>query len=278
MTLSLRAYAHCIGIDGAFFLLRDFFGYETRPPWTLAPTTDLITLPTALSLRSQLRRLNFKYFNVAVVKVGVERDGVGFWNETRAQEIDAALQLTREVYGINAGFGIGRVTRWQLYSDQQSSVIGANSSKIGEFFDGLLDRGSANNLAQGWDAGGDAIELLFVQSYGADEVGNTPWGEDGVLVELGRSSFFATARTLAHELGHFLIRGGIFGEHENDNPSNLMCQTRFAIAATNLSNLLNSTTVNTSQVSDMRTSDWMRLACFQPEAEAGTSEISSETP
>jgi hypothetical protein len=277
MTLSLRAYAHCIGIDGAFFLLRDFFGYETRPPWSLAPAADSSSLPTALSLRAQLRRLNLKYFNVSVVKVGVEPEGNGFWNDVRAQEIDAALQLTREVYGINAGFGIGRVTRWQLSSDQQSSVVGANSSKIGEFFDGVLDRGSANNLAQGWDAGGDAIELLFVQSYGGStDVGNTPWGEDGVLVELGRSSFFATARTLAHELGHFLIRGGAV-EHDDD-PSNLMTQSQGAIAATNLSNLLNSTTVNNSQISDMRTSDWMRLACFQPETEPGTSEISGETP
>ena len=262
--LSLRSYAHCIGIRSAFRLRRDFFGYETSPPWGAANA-----LPRSVSLRTQMQRLNLQYFNLSVIKVGAALDGSdGYWDLPKAQEIDCSIQLSREIYA-NLGFGIGRVTRWDLPGVSRS--VGQNSFEVlgvgvGQGFDRLFDRGSPNNLVQGWEAAADGIEVFVVENYaGADGVGNTPWGEDGFIVEIrGLMALFPAARTLAHELGHFLIRGGYFGNEHRDDPTHLMTQSSNAPVATDIPSLLRTTRLYSQELRDIRTSDWVKAPCFPP--------------
>ena len=113
---SLRSLAACIGVTGEFSVVRDFFGHASPPPWR--PVSPDNIPPSSLSLLTQIRRLQQPYFNINVVRVGTNSDGI-FAAEgvddidaaVHEKNVDAAVALAREIYGA-IGVGIGRVERW----------------------------------------------------------------------------------------------------------------------------------------------------------------------
>ena len=123
---SLRSLAACIGVTGEFSVVRDFFGHASRPPWR--PVSPDNVLPSSLSLLTQIRRLQQPYFNINVVRVGTNSDGIfaaeGVDDIDEAvdeKNVDAAVAVAREIYGA-IGVGIGRVERWHWHSGRRDGL------------------------------------------------------------------------------------------------------------------------------------------------------------
>jgi hypothetical protein len=208
-TASVRALGACLGLSGTFTILGDFFGYASAPPWTLGPSEEQARLPKSLSLLTQVKRLRQPHFNLNLVRVGVNPSDLLL--EPREEEnVDCAVQLTRDIYA-QIGVGIGRVDRWWYIP-------------YGTQYDVIDDDCEANELIDAYDLPDDGIKVFFVTAwYGDGSVGLTDFDQDGSVVLLrshyGDDTYVATARALAHEMGH------MFGlDHQNDHPSNLMCQ------------------------------------------------------
>jgi hypothetical protein len=233
---SLRALASCIGCPPTFRIVRNFFGYASGPPWNLAPASQQASLPQSLSVLKQMRRLQQTHFHLDLVRVGTDANGLLAPRDE--QNLDCAVQMAREIYGA-IGVGIGRVNRWWLIplSDHTG-------------FDVIDDDCEASDLIDEFDAPGGGIDVFLVQAWAGDTVGTTPAKGDGVAVESRETDFLGTARTMAHELGHYFGLG-----HENDSPNNLMCQTSHANA------MPGSTQLNADQVNDIKDSDDMHSAC-----------------
>lgn len=203
---SVRAMAACIGITGTFRVVRHFFGYASPPPWSLAPSTQQVNLPQSLSVLTQVKRLQQKHYHLDCVRVGTgSNDLLAGVDE---QNLDCAVQMARDIYGA-AGIGIGRYDRWWLIS------LADNTG-----YEVIDDDCEASDLVDEYDAPGGGVDVFFVQAYAGSTVGLHPWKGDGVVVESRENDFLGTARTFAHELGHYFGLG-----HENDKPNNLMCQT-----------------------------------------------------
>jgi hypothetical protein len=138
MTLSLRAYAQCIGLSPPFSVIGEFFGYTVGLPWPSDPSDPPTPafLSKVLSLRTQMERLDGPHFPLAVVRVG----DASLWNSGMESRVDLALQITREIYA-RAGFGIGRITRWVAPPDAPTSV---DNNRLLD----VLGTGSGSNLVE----------------------------------------------------------------------------------------------------------------------------------
>ena len=210
---SLRQLAACIGLPGNFSVVRGFFGYASPPPWNLAPSQT--NLPQSLSLLTQMKRLQQKHFHLNVIRVGASSFD-GLLNAVDEQNLDCAVQLTRDIYAA-AGIGIGRVERWWMIQNTA--------------YDVLEDDCEAEDLIDDYTVPNDGVDCFLVWTFVSLTVGVTFDDSDGVVVESRENTFLGTARTMAHELGHFfgLKSGGTDGVgHLNNTPSNLMCQSKLA--------------------------------------------------
>ena len=206
---SLRALAACIGVTGEFSVVRDFFGHASRPPWR--PVSPDNVPPSSLSLLTQIRRLQQPYFNINVVRVGTNSDGIfaaeGVDDIDEAvdeKNVDAVVAVAREIYGA-IGVGIGRVERWWQIpaADTDHEVIDSQAE--------------AGDLVREFSVGNDGIDVFVVLRYRVGTAGKHPrWG-DGVVVESKESDFRFTAQTFSHELGHFFL-----GQRHENEPNNLM--------------------------------------------------------
>ena len=213
---SLRSLAACIGVTGEFSVVGDFFGYASPPPWGLGPNSQKDDLPSSLSLLTQIRRLQQPHFNINVVRVGTNSDGIlapeGEDNIDAAvdeQNVDAAVDMAREIYDA-IGVGIGRVERWWR--------IPAADTDHEE----ISSRAEAGDLVQEFSVGNDGIDVFVVLEWVGDIAGRHPPGGDGVVVESIETDFLGTARIFSHELGHYFLGQG----HKNSEPNNLMAQSR----------------------------------------------------
>jgi len=236
-TLSLRALATCIGLPADFSVVRDFFGYASAPPWSLAPADQQASLPQALSVRTQLQRVQQRHFSLDLIRVGTFASG--FLPSVDEQNLDCAVQLTRDIFGA-AGFGIGRVDRGWIVP------LAANTG-----YDVIDDDCEASDLIDEYSAPGGGIDVFFVLAWAGSTAGTTPWKGDGVGVESREDDFLGTARTFAHELGHHFGLG-----HENDDPNNLMCQSSEPGVV-----MPGSTQLNADQVDEIDDADELRSPC-----------------
>ena len=210
---SLRAFsATCLGIRVGS-VLRDFFGYASPPPWSLAPAGDQASLPHSLSVKVQLQRLRNQHFSLDVIRVGT--DASGRFSAADEQNVDCAVQIARETYAA-AGLGIGRVNRsWVI-------PLSWNTG-----YDVIEDHGEAGELVGHYSAPGRGLDVFFVLAILDDFAGTRPWDwghlrkGDGIVVDSNTDSFRWTGRHLAHEIGHLLGLG-----HENGDRTNLMCQAK----------------------------------------------------
>jgi hypothetical protein len=159
---SLRSIANCIGISGSFSIVRNFYGYGTGVFGHIDLSTDLTSAssntikidpnaPGELSLLNQVRLLQGPHIHLDTIRVGVED-----FTTTDEQEIDIAVQITRELYA-RIGLGIGRVLGWQI------STADANGHTVIDTQDEAFD------LLDEFTAPGDGMDVFFVRdiNFGA---------------------------------------------------------------------------------------------------------------
>jgi hypothetical protein len=171
-----------------------------------------------------MMRLNKQHFHLAVVLVGFEEDGTStFWDGTKEANVDAAIQVTRDMYA-RAGFGIGRITRWRAAPNATPTPHNMLELEIWGASSGV-------SLVEKHNVDSTVINAFIVPDMDEGLAGHNPHGEHGVIVKY-KGSAPAMGRTLAHEIGHILIssigwveEAGIadpgFLDH-NDDPNNLM--------------------------------------------------------
>jgi len=226
MAASIRALAGCVGISGPFSILRDFFGFWRRrlPP---DPTGARIEV----SLKEQVTRLRGVHSNLNVVWVGSDQ-----FTDNDLIEIDYSIFKLRNVYR-SVDVGIGRVQHWAVPTADADGL------------DTPTTTGDLEDLTQDWTAPNDGIDLFVPHNMsvpspgGGVTLGYSPVdgpcdknakGMNGATCGLWGSE--QTARTFAHELGHYL---GLSHNHGDTCPTtaaeqnNLMAQSRCALSTRN---------------------------------------------
>jgi hypothetical protein len=235
--VSLQMFASsCLGCPPTFSVLRDFFGYASAPPWTLAPAGEQSNLPQSLSVAEQINRLKQTHFSLDLIRVGTNGTVLPAVDE---QNLDCAVQIARDIFAA-IGVGIGRVDRsWYVPLSDNTG------------YEAIEDGGEAEDLIDEYTAPGGGIDVFFVPLFQGTPAGATPVKGDGVVVESNETTFLSTARTFAHELGHYFGLG-----HENDTPSNLMCQSSKPGVV-----MPGSTQLNQDQIDEIKDHDEMRSPC-----------------
>ncbi|HJQ33108.1 MAG TPA: zinc-dependent metalloprotease family protein [Pyrinomonadaceae bacterium] len=228
---SLRQIAACIGISGTFSVLGDFYGFFlARVP------DDPTGVEITLSLLQQIRRLQKPHFHLDVTAVGSD-------NFTGAMDgaLDYSLFKIRNVYA-QAGVGVGRV--------RHHRVLSADAQGL----DVITSEGEMETITDTFALDGDSINVLIPASMNVPSDGGMLLGKsaiDGPCEEkddkglngscVGPWGSEQMARTMAHEVGHYL---GL--THRNDEPENLMCQSGKA------SSIRDSILIDSGQADDIK--------------------------
>jgi metallopeptidase family M12-like protein len=217
---SLRALASCIGINGPFSVLSDFYGFG-RPRLPTDPTGAHVDV----SLTDQINSLRGRHFNLNVIEVGSDQ-----FTASDHDEIDYSIFKVRNIYR-QVGLGVGRVLHWGIPTADAGG------------FDSPTSQDDLDDLTADWSVANDGIDLfmphnMMVMSNGGVVLGQSaedgPCGDkDAVFGMSGATCGLwgsdETARTFAHELGHYL---GLSHNHGDACPTatsdrnNLMAQSR----------------------------------------------------
>jgi hypothetical protein len=157
-----------------------------------------------------------KSFSLNVVAVGIESFTDPMW-----QEVDIAVHRVRQVYD---AIGVGVRWAWPWYIATQEA----------DGLDVITSSDEVDALLEGWAVDNAGIDLYFPAGWSlADGLlgrsarpGPCP-GEKDIKGKKGSvaglTGALTSSRTASHEVGHYLSL-----THENDWPTNLMCQTKYA--------------------------------------------------
>ena len=238
MAASLRAFASCIGITGSFSVLGDFYGFRRR-----RLPTDPTGVRVEVSLTEQINSLRARHFNLNVIEVGSDQ-----FTTADRDEVDYSIFKVRNIYR-QEGLGVGRILHWDV------STAAANG------LDSPTTEGDLEDLTADWTVPNDGIDLFVPHNMSIPSDGGTILGKSAVDgpcdkdakgmtgATCGLWGSEQTARTFAHELGHYL---GLSHNHGDSCPTttaaqnNLMAQSRCALSTRN------STLLTSSQGSNMR--------------------------
>ena len=217
---SLRQIASCIGLSGNISILRDFYGYITGAP-------------RELSLLTQIRLLKGSHVHMNLIRVGVDQ-----FTHADEQELDGAVQFTRDTFAI-VGLGVGRVQRFAI------TTADANGRE------NIDNDAEAEALTLEWTVWNDAMDIFFVLTYTGATIGfsavDGPCDKDaarmnGSVVAI-EGAVATTGLILAHEVGHYL------GLEHVDDPTNLM------------NRIVRSGQLTADQGTDMRDHCFVKPAC-----------------
>lgn len=215
---SLRASASCIGVTGSFSVARDYLGFARG----VLPA-DPAGVTTTVSLKKQIDLLKDDHFHVNVIKVGSD-----LFSDSDHEEVDYGIYKLRNIYD-NVSIGVGRVLQLGI---AQTDARG---------FDDITSDDEVTDVTNTWYVDNDGIDLfipftLNVPSGSGSLLGRSPRpgpcedkddkGMNGAVTGVWGDE--QTARTLAHELGHYL---GL--KHRNGSPTNLMAQSSVASSTRN---------------------------------------------
>jgi hypothetical protein len=237
---SLRQRANCIGLGENISLIRHFFGFfrGALPP-------DPTGATVAVSLRRQLGLLGGPHFHLNVIAVGVDN-----FTDADDVEVDYSLFKIRNIYA-QAGVGVGRIQHFAI------SVADADG------LDAPTTKGELAELTELWSVPNDGIDLFVVHDMNIPSNGGMILGRsalpgpcpddkdrDGLSGSTaGLWGSEQTARTIAHEVGHYL---SLEHNHGDDCPdgntalNNLMAQSRCALSTRD------STLLTSGQASDVK--------------------------
>ena len=214
---SLRALAGCIGIADNFSVLRDFLGFARGqlPP-------DPTGADVVVSLKRQFDRLDGDHFHLNVIAVGSDQ-----FTDNDYIEIDYSIFKLRNIYH-TVSLGVGRIQHWIVTTDDADGL------------DTPTSEDDLEQLTEDWTVPNDGIDLFIphnmsVPSNGGILLGlsavDGPCDKDAKDMNGATCGLWGseqTARTFAHELGHYL---GL--SHRNNQPDNLMCQSSKANSTRN---------------------------------------------
>jgi hypothetical protein len=206
---SIRSLASCIGITGEISVLADFFGFARGelPP-------DPTGADVQVSLKRQAERLQSDHFHLNVTAVGSDQ-----FTDADYTEIDYSIYRLRNIYN-QVALGVGRIQHWVVSTSEAGGL------------DSPTSEDDLEELTADWTVPNSGIDMfiphnMLVPSNGGRVLGRSPVdgpcdkdakGMSGSTCGLWGSE--QTARSFAHELGHYLGLG-----HRNNQPNNLMCQS-----------------------------------------------------
>jgi hypothetical protein len=206
---SLRSLATCIGLPAGFSVLRDLFGFArgVLPP---DPTGADVTV----SLLRQMNRLDGDFLDLNVIAVGSDQ-----FTDNDYIEIDYSIFKLRNIYH-TVSLGVGRIQHWIVTTADADGL------------DSPTSEDDLEQLTQDWTVDNDGIDLFIPHNMNVPSNGGTLLGLSAVGGSCDKDSkgmsgatcglwgSEQTARTFAHELGHYV---GL--RHRNSQPNNLMCQS-----------------------------------------------------
>jgi hypothetical protein len=236
---SVRAMATCVGLIGNFSVVRDLFGFirGKLPP---DPTGVAVTV----SLSRQARRLRGRHFHLNIIAIGRDQ-----FSDADFIELDYSVFKLRNIYH-TVSIGVGRVRHWGV------------STADADGLDTPTSEGDLEDITNHWTVPNYAIDMFIPHNMSVASNGGTTLGlspQDGPCDKndddmngstCGLWGSEQTARSFAHEIGHYLGVG-----HASDRPENLMCQSGGA------SNIRDSVQLLSSQGDQMRVHCFVRDGC-----------------
>jgi hypothetical protein len=194
---SLRKVADCVGVEGTFKVVRDFFGYATGAP-------------QEISVSRQIRLMHRDHVSVNLILVGVES-----FAYADLVEIDRAMAFMRDTLAA-VEFGVGPAGWFQISTDD------ANGHEH------IVDDGEAKDLTQEWTVDNSAMDVFVVLTYAGSSVGTAPrkgptaknsaFRMTGVVLAI-EGSPEVTGFVLAREVCRYM------GLKDSENDNNLMFPT-----------------------------------------------------
>jgi len=245
---SLRDSAACIGLSGDFSVLFDYFGFNCglfdNPPVKRGLPTDPTSALVQVSLLRQMDRLESDHFDINLIAIGLDN-----FTSTDFADLDYTVFKIRNIYN-QRQVGIGKV-EWYGVDTADADGLDAPTSE-----DDLEE------ITHHWTVPNDAIDVFVpinmnVPSNGGSILGLSPVGGscnknassmNGAVS--GQWGGDQVARTLSHEVGHYL---GL--PHRNSDPDNLMCQSGQA------NSIRNSTELTSGQGDDVKDHCFMDSGC-----------------
>jgi len=202
-------------VTGSFSILSHFFGFfRGRIP----PDPTGITLK--VSLKEQASLLQGKHYHLNIIAVGSDN-----FSPNDYIQIDYAIHKIRNIYS-QVNIGVGRVEHYYILSSDADGL------------DSPTTEGELEEITEKWAVPNNGIDVFIPQNMnvpsnngvlGGKSPINGPcedkeswkwWIESSVVGLWGSEQ---TARTFAHEVGHYL---GVW--NKNSDRDNLMCQSKKA--------------------------------------------------